>query len=85
MLSGWRGDISATTHQAALPVPRIAVRCETVHMPLILFILLIVLMFGSFGGGFYEPSYRTPGISVGTVLLVIVVLWALGVFGRRPF
>ena len=54
-------------------------------MPLILFIILIVLMLGSFGGGFYQPTYRTPGISLGTVLLVIVILWALGVFGSRPF
>jgi hypothetical protein len=68
-----------------LPVPGIAARCETVGMPLILFVILIVLMLGSFGGGFYQPAYRTHGISLGTVLLIVVILWALGVFGSRPF
>ena len=52
---------------------------------LILFIILIVLMLGSYGGGVYEPRYRTHGISLGTVLLIVLVLWVLGVFGSRPF
>ena len=52
---------------------------------LILFIILIVLMLGSYGGGFYQPVYRTHGISLGTILLIVLVLWALGVFGSRPF
>lgn len=52
---------------------------------LILFIILIVLMLSSFGGGFYRPAYRTHGISLGTVLLIVLVLWLLGVFGSRPF
>jgi hypothetical protein len=52
---------------------------------LIIFILLILLALGSFGGGFYRPAYRTHGISLGTVLLIVIILWALGVFGTRPF
>ena len=54
---------------------------------LILFIILIVLMLGSYGGGFYQPAYRRHGISIGTVLLILLVLWVLGVFGsaNRPF
>ncbi len=52
---------------------------------LILFIILIVLALGSFGGGMSRPAYRTPGISIGTILLIVLVLWALGVIGTRPF
>ena len=52
---------------------------------LIIFIVLIVLTLGSFGGGMYQPAYRTHGISVGTILLIVLVLWALGIFGTRPF
>ena len=52
---------------------------------LIIFIVLIVLVLGSFGGGMYQPAYRTHGISVGTILLIVLVLWALGIFGTRPF
>ena len=51
----------------------------------ILFILLIVLMLTSYGGGFYQPTYRRHGISVGTVLLIVLLLWLFGVFGSRPF
>ena len=54
-------------------------------MSTILFVILILLVLGSFGGGFYNPTYRTHGISLGTILLVVLVLWALGVFGTRPF
>jgi hypothetical protein len=54
-------------------------------MMLILFIILIVLALGSFGGGMYQPAYRTHGISLGTVLLIVLVLWALGIIGNRPF
>jgi hypothetical protein len=53
-------------------------------MPILL-IVLIVLILLSFGGGFYQPTYRTPGISIGTILLIILILWLLGVFGSRPF
>jgi hypothetical protein len=52
---------------------------------LILFIILIVLMLGSFGGGMTQPAYRTHGISLGTILLIVLVLWVLGVIGTRPF
>ena len=40
---------------------------------LILFIILIVLALGSFGGGMSRPAYRTPGISIGTILLIVLV------------
>jgi len=58
--------------------------CETAYMS-ILFIILIVLVIGSYGGGFYQPAYRTHGISIGTVLLIVLLLWLFGVFGSRPF
>jgi hypothetical protein len=51
----------------------------------ILFIILIILVVMSFGGGFYQPTYRTPGISLGTILLIVLLLWLFGVFGSRPF
>jgi hypothetical protein len=52
---------------------------------IILFIILIILALGSYGGGMYRPAYRTHGISVGTILLIILLLWIFGVFGSRPF
>ena len=51
----------------------------------ILFIILIVLVVVSFGGGMAQPRYRRGGISVGTILLIVLLLWVLGVFGSRPF
>jgi hypothetical protein len=51
----------------------------------ILFIVLIVVIVLSFGGGVAQPRYRTHGISVGTILLIVLILWLLGVFGARPF
>jgi hypothetical protein len=51
----------------------------------ILFILLVILVVVSFGGGVYRPAYRRHGVSVGTILLIVLVLWLLGVFGTRPF
>ena len=53
-------------------------------MPILL-IVLIVLIVLSFGGGVSRPQYRRHGISVGTILLIVLVLWLLGVFGSRPF
>lgn len=52
---------------------------------LILFIVLIVLIVLSFGGGFAQPRYRTHGISLGTILLILLLLWVFGVFGSRPW
>ena len=52
---------------------------------LILFVILIVLVLGSYGGGYYSPAYRTHGISLGSVLLIVLLLWMFGVFGSRPF
>ncbi len=53
-------------------------------MPILLIVLIVFILL-SFGGGISRPQYRTPGISVGTVLLIILILWLLGVFGSRPF
>jgi hypothetical protein len=54
-------------------------------MPLLLVILLVLLILGAFGGGFARPAFRGPGIGIGTILLIILLLWVLGVFGTRPF
>jgi len=51
----------------------------------ILFIVLIVLIVLSFGGGVAQPRYRTHGVSLGTILLIVLLLWFFGVFGSRPF
>lgn len=40
-----------------------------------LLILLIVLVLCSYGGGFYGPDrYRGPGIGLGTLLLVLLIV-----------
>jgi hypothetical protein len=39
-----------------------------------LLIILIVLAVLCFGGGFYQPSYRAPGIGLGTVLLIVLIV-----------
>ena len=54
-------------------------------MPILLVILLVLLILGAFGGGFARPTYRGPGIGIGTVLLIVLLLWVFGVFGTRPF
>lgn len=47
---------------------------------------LILVILALFGGGLYSKGpYRGSGIGLGTVLLIILVLWLLGVFGMRPF
>jgi hypothetical protein len=33
----------------------------------------------------YQPAYRTHGFGLGTVILIVLLLWFLGVFGHRPF
>jgi hypothetical protein len=53
-------------------------------MPILLIILIILILL-SYGGGVYRPAYRTHGISLGTILLIVLLLWLFGVFGRRPF
>lgn len=53
-------------------------------MPILLIVLIILIVL-SFGGGAARPQYRRHGISVGTILLIVLVLWLLGVFGSRPF
>ena len=53
---------------------------------MLLLILLIVLIIALFGGGFYSKGpYRGGGIGLGTILLIILILWLAGVFGTRPF
>ena len=48
-------------------------------MSLVLFILLLLLLFGGFGGGYWAHSnyggYYGPGISIGTILLVILLVF----------
>jgi hypothetical protein len=54
-------------------------------MPILLVVVLVLLILGAFGGGFARPAYRGPGIGLGTVLLIVLLLWLFGVFGTRPF
>lgn len=45
---------------------------------ILLIVLIVIVLFGgmSYGGG----QYRGPGIGIGGLLLVILVLYLLGVF-----
>jgi hypothetical protein len=52
---------------------------------IILFIILIIVAITSFGGGMYQPAYRPHGIGLGTILVIVLLLWFFGVFGHRPF
>ena len=68
-----------------MPVPESARPPDHTAMPLLLFLLLLLLVLGAFGGGLARPAFRGPGIGLGTVLLIVLLLWAFGVFGTRPF
>src|SRR5687767_1720388 len=85
----WRGGHTCPRHDSpvrrAFGVPVIRCTSENAVMPTILFILLIILILVAFGGGISRPTYRTPGISVGTILLIVLLLWIFGVFGTRPW
>lgn len=54
-------------------------------MSILLIVVLVLLILGAFGGGFARPAYRGPGIGIGTILLIVLLLWLFGVFGSRPF
>jgi len=54
-------------------------------MPIILVVVLVLLILGAFGGGVARPAFRGPGIGLGTILLIVLLLWLFGVFGTRPF
>lgn len=43
----------------------------------LLLVLLVVLVLVSLGGGSLNPAYRTPGWSIGGVLLVVLVILLL--------
>jgi hypothetical protein len=58
--------------------------CDALVM-VILFVILVVIVIASLGGGMYQPAYRPHGIGLGTVLLIVLLLWMFGVFGHRPF
>ena len=49
-------------------------------MSLILLIIILVLVFGGGGGYYAHSNYGTPGLGgvLGTVLIVVIVLWLLG-------
>jgi hypothetical protein len=49
-------------------------------MSLILLIIILVLVFGGGGGYYAHSNYGMPGLGgvLGTVLIVVIVLWLLG-------
>jgi hypothetical protein len=51
-------------------------------MSLILIIIVLLLIFGGGGGYYAHRSYGGRGLGgvLGTVLVIILVLWLLGVF-----
>jgi len=40
-------------------------------------VLLIVLIVLAFGGGFYHAPFRGPGIGLGTILIIVLVVLLL--------
>jgi TRAP-type C4-dicarboxylate transport system permease small subunit len=55
---------------------------------MIILIIIIVLVFGV-GGGYLGHNrwgstnqYAGPGIGIGTILVILLICWALGLFGR---
>ncbi len=52
---------------------------------LMLIVLILVILF-LFGGSAYSKGpYRGGGIGLGTILLIVLILWVVGAFGSRPF
>jgi len=49
-------------------------------MNLIIIIIILVLLFGGGGGYYAHSNYGMPGLGgvLGTVLIIILVLWFLG-------
>ena len=45
-----------------------------------LLILIIVLVLVCFGGSFYNPTFRGPGIGLGTILVILLIIYLLGGF-----
>ena len=76
--------IRLATVQIFRPFHKVGRFYDNASMP-VLFIVLIVLVILSFGGGLAQPRYRTHGISLGTILLIVLLLWLFGVFGTRPW
>jgi hypothetical protein len=76
------GDVRCNS--GILSIARASGLCDNICMT-ILFIILIVLVISSFGGGMAQPAYRPHGVGLGTVLLIVLLLWFFGVFGHRPF
>jgi hypothetical protein len=46
----------------------------------VLLIILIVLAVLAFGGGFYNPTFRGPGIGLGTILVIVLIIYLVGGF-----
>jgi hypothetical protein len=82
--TGPRRDIAEGFYGAGASLPRTALRCENARMP-ILFILLAVILVLSLAGAYTKKEYRIHGVSLGTILLIVLLLWLFGVFGSRPF
>jgi hypothetical protein len=50
---------------------------------MLLLILLLLVFFGWggwFGGNLWNPG-RGPGISLGTIVVILLICWLLGAFG----
>jgi hypothetical protein len=52
-------------------------------MDLLLVLLVVVILLGSGGLGYRTWGPMGGGISVGSILVLILVLWLLGVLPRR--
>jgi hypothetical protein len=51
----------------------------------VLFILLSVILLLSLAAAYTKQEYRIHGMSLSTILLIVLLLWIVGVFGSKPF
>jgi hypothetical protein len=45
---------------------------------MLILIILLILLFG--GGGYWHSGFQGGGIGLGTILVILLVAWALGLF-----
>jgi hypothetical protein len=51
---------------------------------MLLIILILLILFGFGGGQFYNGgAYRTQGFGIGTILIIILIVWLL--MGNAPY
>ncbi len=56
---------------------------------MLILLILVLLLLGYGGGSYYGrrwyADYEGPGFGIGSVVLILVVLYLLGLFGNGPY